>query len=149
MSTVHPLKLAALDAEDLKVLSAHVQDAVVKVGDIRWSPTTGHFILPMNRFAWERTSSRVRRESDQRRRAVLQFDRVRSVKANGVVPQDKQAVISILALLFDPLDTPGGSVTVICSGQASFRLDVEVIEARLTDLGAVWSAGMRPKHRAR
>ncbi len=149
MSTVHPLKLAALDAEDLSVLSAHVQDAVVKVGDIRWSPTAGRFIVPINRFAWERTTSRVRRDSDQRRRAVLQFDRVRSVKANGIVPQDATAVISILALLFDPSDTPGGCVTVVCSGQASFRLDVEVIEARLTDLGSAWSAGMRPKHRAR
>jgi hypothetical protein len=149
MSTVHPLKLGALDAEDLAVLSAHVQDAVVKVADIRWSPTAGHFIMPMNRFAWERTTSRIRRESDQRRRAVLQFDRVRSVKASGIAPQDREAVISVLALLFDPVDPPGGALTVVCSGNASFRLDVEVIEARLTDLGSAWSAGMRPKHRVR
>lgn len=149
MSTVRPLKLAALDEEDLRVLSAHVQDAVAKVGDIRWSPTSGHFIVPVNRFAWERTSSRYRRGDDQRRRAVLQFDRVISVKAAGVVPHDKDAVVSILAVLFDPVDAPAGIVTVVCSGDASFRLEVECIEARLTDLGSAWSAGMRPKHRVR
>jgi hypothetical protein len=141
-----PLKLAALDAEDLAVISAHVQDAVAKVGDVRWLPAGGHFVMPMNRFAWERTAARSRREPDERRRAVLQFDRVRSVRATGITPSDSDAVVSVLALLFHPTDPPGGVVTIVCSGGASFRLDVEVVEARLSDLGAAWSAGMRPKH---
>ena len=61
--------------------------------------------------------------------------------------EDKEAVVSVLAVLFDPVDAPGGVVTIVCSGDALFRLEVECIEARLTDLGSAWSASMRPQHR--
>ncbi|MCF3933941.1 DUF2948 family protein [Acuticoccus sp. M5D2P5] len=145
---MRPLKLYALDLDDLTVISAHVQDAVVKVADIRWSPTSAQFSLPMNRFAWERTSARkTRREGDQRRRSVLHFDRVRSVRATGIGPNEKDAVISILAIVFDPGEAPGGAITLVCSGDTAIRLEVECIETQLTDLGAAWSASMRPNHR--
>ncbi len=148
MSTIRPLKLYALDEDDLAVLSAHVQDAVVKVSDSRWSPTTQQFSIPMNRFAWElSTARRTRREGDQRRRAVLHFDRVRRVRASGIGPNDRDAVLSVLALVFEMGESPAGVVTVVCSGGIAFRLDVECIEAQLTDLGAAWSASMRPTHR--
>ncbi|MEM0909295.1 MAG: DUF2948 family protein [Pseudomonadota bacterium] len=146
MSLIRPLKLAALDEEDLKVLSAHVQDAVVKVGEIRWSATTGHFIVPMNRFAWEETQKPRSRKTNQRRQAVLQFDRVRKVSASGVSAREKDTVLSILAIAFTPGDPPSGTVTLACAGESTLRLEVECIEARLTDLGAAWSASMRPKH---
>lgn len=147
MSTLRPLKLFALDEEDLAVLSAHVQDAVVKVADIRWSPAMHQFTLPMNRFAWERTiGRRTRRASDQRRRAVLHFDRVQTVRAAGVGPNDRDGVLSLLSVLFRATDTPAGVITLVCSGDAAIRLDVECIEAQLTDLGAAWSASMRPSH---
>jgi len=150
MSSTTPLKLAALDADDLSVVSAHVQDAVVKAADIRWSPKTGTFLMPMNRFAWEMAQGPRRRAADQRRRAVLHFDRVQRVRAVGVVPDDKDAVLSVLAVTFaqPDADSPAGTITIVCAGDAALRLDVECIEARLTDLGAAWSASMRPKHRA-
>ncbi len=150
MPETRPLKLAALDAEDLSVVSAHVQDAVVKAADIRWSPQTGTFLIPMNRFAWEATQTPRSRGADQRRRAVLHFDRVRRVRATGVTPGDTEAVVSILAITFAPdaPESPSGTVTLVCAGDVAFTLDVECIEVRLTDLGAAWSASMRPKHRA-
>ncbi|MEM9223303.1 MAG: DUF2948 family protein [Pseudomonadota bacterium] len=144
---MRPLKLAALDEEDLEVMSAHVQDAVIKVADIKWTPTAGTFILPMNRFAWEEAQRPKRRASNQRRRSILHFDQVTRVRAQGVSARDKDAVISILALLFEASDdAPAGTVNLICSGETILRIDVNYIEARLTDLGAAWGASMRPKH---
>lgn len=146
MSLNDPLKLVALDEEDLKIVSAHVQDAVLKVGDIMWSPRAGTFIVPMNRFAWEETQRPRQKRTNQRRRAVLHFDNVRAAKSTGVAAGDKETVLSILAVLFDPADAPSGTVNIVCSADVVLRLEVEYIEARLTDLGSAWSASMRPKH---
>lgn len=148
MSPIQPLKLAALDEEDLKVLAAHVQDAVVKVADIKWSATTGAFLLPMNRFAWEMSAAAIRRANNQRRRAVLHFDKVKRVQASGVSADDKDAVLSILTVVFEPgPEPPAGTISIICAGETTLRLEVEYIEARLSDLGAAWAASMRPEHR--
>jgi len=142
-----PIKLVALDEEDLAVISAHVQDAVVKAGEIEWSPSRKQLTLAMNRFAWERTvGRRQRRETDQRRRSVLHFDRVEAVRSTGFAPGDNDAILSVLAVVFEEGEAPAGTVTVVCAGDAAIRLDVECIEAQLTDLGAAWSASMRPKH---
>ncbi|MBJ3777773.1 DUF2948 family protein [Acuticoccus sp. 2012] len=145
---MRPLKLFALDEEDLGVLSAHVQDAVVKVGDIKWSPRAGQFTMPMNRFAWERSvGRRTRRQDDQRRRSVLHFDRVTRARSAGLVKGDRDVVLSLLAVVFEETNTPAGVVSIVCSGDAVLQLEVECIEAQLTDLGATWSASMRPNHR--
>ncbi|WP_226574648.1 DUF2948 family protein [Acuticoccus sediminis] len=143
----HPVKMFALDDEDLTVVSAHVQDAVAKVADIRWSPADGHFAIPMNRFAWELTADRKsRRRGDERRRAVLSFARVKRAQVTGVAPGDKETVLSILAVVFEEGETPAGTISIVCSGDVMIRLEVECIEAQLTDLGGAWSASMRPKH---
>ncbi|MEM8663325.1 MAG: DUF2948 family protein [Pseudomonadota bacterium] len=147
MALIRPLKLAALDEEDLGVLSAHVQDAVVKVVDIKWSPAAGTLILPMNRFAWEETKKGKRRANDQRRRAVLHFDRVTRVRSHGINTAGKDDVISILTVHYEVTEAPAGVISLVCSGDAAMQLEVECIEARLTDLGAAWSASMRPQHR--
>ncbi len=147
MSSKDPLKLVALDEEDLKIVSAHVQDAIVKVADILWSPREGTFIVPMNRFAWEETQGSRRRSGNQRHRSVLHFDKVRAARSIGVTPGDPEAVLSVLAVLFAPGDAPAGAINIVCSGDVTLRLEVDYIEGRLTDLGAAWSASMRPKHR--
>ena len=135
------VKLAAMDADDVAVLSAHVQDAVAKLGDVRWRPSERRFLVEMNRFAWE-AGGRER----QRRRAVLHFDHVTRVRALGATSAQRDEVVSILAVVFEPTEAPAGVVTVVCSGDVAFRLDVECIEVRLTDLGAAWAASMRPRH---
>ncbi len=146
-SSPHPVKMFALDEEDLAVVSAHVQDAVAKVAEIRWSPADGHFAIPMNRFAWELTAGRTRRRAgDERRRAVLSFARVKRAQVSGVAPGDQESVLSILAVVFAATDAPAGVVTIVCSGDVAIRLDVECIEAQLADMGGAWSASMRPKH---
>lgn len=146
-STSTPLKIAALEADDLPVISAHVQDAVLKVADISWSQDDARVILPVNRFAWESATSR-RGKDDERRRAVLQFDKVTRFQAQGISPTEKDAVLSVLAVLFHAgEEAPAGTISIVCSGAAVLRLKVDVVEARLTDLGSAWSASNRPNHR--
>ncbi|MEM8856296.1 MAG: DUF2948 family protein [Pseudomonadota bacterium] len=150
MSSPKPLKIAALDEKDLNIVSAHVQDAVLKVGEVIWSPKQRQLIMPMNRFAWENTLDRkARRKGYERRRSVLHVDKVSGVQSSGIVLTDKTAVLSILTVVFDPLELPGGHINIVCAGDAMLRLEVECIEVRLTDLGGAWEASMRPKHPVR
>lgn len=139
------LKLAALDEEDLTVVSAHVQDAVVKVGDLVFQLREKRFAVALNRFAWE-TKPRMFRRLHERRRSMLVFDRVLGVQTVGIDRARPEEVLSLLAIAFEPAAAPAGHVELVFSGDATLRLEVECIEARLSDLGAVWEASSRPRH---
>ncbi len=140
------LKLLALDEDDLKVVSAHVQDAVTKVGDLQFLPAAKRFVMPMNRFAWEAKSGFLRRHNE-RRQAVLHFDRVLGAKTSGIRRDKPDEVLSLLALSFVPINAPAGLVELIFSGGGTIMLDVECIEARLADVGGAWRAVARPVHK--
>ncbi|MEJ1161773.1 DUF2948 family protein [Prosthecomicrobium sp. N25] len=136
------LKLMALDAEDLKVVSACIQDAVLKVGDLRWQARDKRFVVAMNRLAWE---EQPETGTCQRRRACLHFDRVLSVKSSGV-PKDRPGeVLCLLAVTFSETDAPAGMVDLVFAGGGAIRLTVECLEAQLADLGAAWAARL-PAH---
>ena len=141
------LKLVALDQEDLAVVSAHVQDAVMKVEGLEYARGPKQFALTMNRFAWETASGGVRSDNE-RRQSVLSFGRVLSVKVSGLDPRSKNEVLSLLAIRFLPGEAPAGLVELDFAGNATIRLEVECIEARLTDTGGVWRASSRPAHKA-
>ncbi len=141
------LKLAALDEQDLAVISAHVQDAVMKTGDLEYLPARQRFVLPMNRFAWE-VKSGLFRQRNERRQSVLHFDRVLGAKTSGIARDRPEEVLSLLAISFVPLQAPAGLVELIFSGGGAIMLDVECIEARLADLGGAWQATSRPLHKA-
>lgn len=145
MDVSAPLKLVALDEEDLAIVSAHVQDAVLKVRDISWSPAEKRFALAMNRFAWERAIGRPR-SNFERRRTVLHFDRVESVKASRIRRDAPDAVLELLAATFHSTDSPAGVVTLAFAGGGAIRLEVECIEAQLADLGAAWQTKAMPAH---
>lgn len=145
MQPAAPLRLAALDEEDLAVISAHVQDAVLMVGDLHWTPASHRFTLAMNRFAWE-AGPAGRAKSWQRRRAVLQFDRVLAAQAQCIRRDRPDAVLELLAVTFEPTDAPAGHVVLAFAGGGSLRLAVECIEARLADLGAAWQTKALPVH---
>ena len=140
-----PLKLCAVDEEDLAVLSAHVQDAVLKVGDMVHLPQEGRFAVAMNRFIWEKAAD-GKRKAFERRRSVLSFDRVRSVRSSRIDRKRLDAVLELLAVSFETADTPAGKVTLVFAGGGAVQLDVEVIEARLADLGAAWATSAKPEH---
>lgn len=139
------LKLVGLDAEDLAVISAHLQDAVAKVADIRWQPADNRFMMVMNRFVWDEPQASGAR-AHERRRAALHFNRVVQVRSTGIPRDDKDAVLALLALQFEETDAPAGAVTLVFAGGGAIRLDVECIEAQLADLGAAWATANRPDH---
>ncbi len=139
------LKLVALDERDLEVVSAHVQDATVRVGDIEYRAATKRFAVAMNRFAWE-TKKGFIRPKYERRRSILHFDRVLSAKLFGISRDKKDDVLELLAVRFAAAQDPVGTIELTFAGNAAIRLEVEVIEARLTDTGAAWEASSRPIH---
>ena len=140
------LRLIALDAEDLAIVSAHVQDAVLRVADINWLARGKHFVLGMNRFVWEAVSGGSWRKRDyQRRRAALHFARVSRVQSIGI-DRHSDAVLELLAIRFEPVDSPSGDVVLDFAGSATIRLSVEVLEIELTDLGPAWSTPVAPRH---
>ena len=135
------LKLLALDTEDLEVISAHVQDAVVRVPDMGYARGDRRFALLMNRFAWEEGG-----KTRQRKRAALHFDRVNDVKVAGIDLNAVDGVLELLALRFVETDAPAGTVELDFAGGGTVRLSVECLEARLQDLGAAWAAKAVPEH---
>jgi hypothetical protein len=145
MNAPDRLKLQAIDEEDLAVLSAHVQDAVLKVGDLQYLPKEKRFALAMNRFGWE-----VDEDGDthQRRRSALVFDRVTAAQCSHLRRDRPDAVLELLAVSFEPTDAPAGYVTLHFAAGAALRLEVECIEARLADLGPAWATAAKPCHDA-
>lgn len=141
------LKLVALDEDDLSIISAHVQDAVMKTGELGFEKGQKRFVVPMKRFAWEKEKKGFfRRMLPERRLSVLHFDRVQAVKSAGIDAKKPDEVLSLLTVRFFPGEAPSGTVELIFSGEATIRLEVECIEARLSDLGAAWQASARPRH---
>ncbi len=140
------LRLIALDAEDLAVLSAHVQDAVLKIGDMGWMPREKRFLLAMNRFAWDALAGSRRKRAYQRRRAALHFARVESIRSVSIDRASSETVLELLAVRFERREEPSGDVVLDFAGGPTIRLTVECLEAQLTDLGPTWSTPYGPRH---
>ena len=134
------LRLAALDQEDLGVISAHMQDAVLTVAGIAYKAQRRQFALVANRFAWDDANLR------QRRRTGLHFDRVTAVRTLRIRMTEKDAVLSLLSVEFTPTEAPAGDIVLTFSGGGSIRLTVECIEAQMRDLGPAWPASSTPHH---
>jgi hypothetical protein len=138
------LKLVALDKEDIEIVSAHLQDAVVKATDIHWRPAENRLVIALNRFDWE--AAQANPPQFRRRRAALRFDRVSACKCREVSAAAKDQVLNLLAIVFEETDQPAGVVTLTFSGGAALRLDVECLEAELADLGPSWVTECCPAH---
>ena len=138
------LKLTALDADDLSVISAHMQDAVAKVGDIRFLREKQKFSVLANRFAWDAVGGA--KQSYERRRSGLQFARVRAARSSGIPQNAETGVLSLLSIGFEPADPPSGTITLNFAGGGTIKLEVECIEAQLDDLGPAWATPHLPAH---
>ena len=138
------LKFVVLDEEDLEVVSAHLQDAVVKVSDVLWRPREKRLVVALNRFDWE--SAQADQPQYRRRRSALRFERVLSCKGRDVSPASTDGVLNLLAVEFSPADEPAGFVMLTFSGGAALRLEVECLEAELADLGPSWTTAVCPAH---
>ena len=138
------LKLIAFDNDDIEVVSAHLQDAIVKVSDILWRPEENRLVVVLNRFDWE---AAIGAEPHYyRRRAALRFERALALKCRNLSPKNKDAVLNLLAVEFEQTNAPGGVVTLVFSGGAALRVEVECLEVEIADLGPSWKAMACPKH---
>ena len=136
------LRLLAQDVEDVEVISAALQDAVTKVGDIAWDSHGRSLTVALNRFRWERTG----RIGAERVRAALQIGSVLGVRARRIRREPKDAVLELLALEFSPGDAPGGAVMLRFAGGADLEARVECLDVVLADLSQPWPARHAPKH---
>lgn len=137
------LKLLAMDAEDLACLSAHLQDALVRVGDLAFLPGKRRFAFVGSRFDWTAAAGGRR----ERCCAGVHFEGVRRVRHQRVARERPDAILELLALTFEPGSAPPeGVIRLIFAGGAAILLDVECVEARLCDLGPRWDVKGCPSH---
>jgi hypothetical protein len=127
------LKLIALDADDLAVISAHVQDARVQTADIIWRQDEKRLVIGLSRLDWEQTLAG--RAEPRRLIAALRFDRVLACKSRSIDMTRPETLLELVGIEFHPDEAPGGSALLLFAGGGVLRLDVECLECQLTDLG--------------
>ena len=144
-----PLRLMAVDAEDLKVVSALVQDAVFPASEIRWTPTDRRFAILLNRFRWEDADGATTRRRDfERVQAVLMVEGVQGVQSQGVRKGDADTVLSLLSVEFDGSDDGAGRVIFNLAGDGAIACTVDALEIVLKDVTKPYVAPSRkaPSH---
>ncbi len=140
-----PLRLKALDADDLQVVSALVQDSVLPASEMTWSRKDGRFGLLLNRFRWEDPATT---RSAERVQSVLCIENVMKVRSRDVPQGDKDMVLSVLAIGFEPGEDGTGTVKLILAGDGEVEIEVEALEVLLRDVTRPYGApsGHAPQH---
>lgn len=144
-----PLRLMALDAEDLAVISALVQDAVFPITEMKWEPGRRRFALLINRFRWEDVEKAARRRRPvERVQSLLVVSDVQKVQTQSVDRGEKDLVISLLSIAFEPGDDGTGRVVLTLAGDGAIALDVEALDVVLQDVTRPYAAPSRhaPRH---
>ena len=136
------MQLLADDADDLGVISAALQDAVCTIGDIRFEKGPRQLTIAMNRFRWEGGAGKA----GERVRAAVQLGGVLDVKAKQLRQDAPKAILSLLAVSFEPGEAPGGAVTFAFAGGGELRAEVECIDAVAADVSQPWPTRNRPAH---
>ncbi|MFN3522633.1 MAG: DUF2948 family protein [Phenylobacterium sp.] len=133
------LKLLAEDADDLAVVSAALQDAVTRIGDIGFEPKARRLTIQFNRYRWEAGGG-------ERVRSALQLGSVLRVQARRLRREAPSAVVELLAVSFEPGKAPGGAVVLSFAGGGDLRCEVECLDAVLADISEPWPTPRTPKH---
>ena len=137
------LSLFAEDEEDLEIVSAYLQDAIVRVGEIAYLPKSRRFALLANRYCWECDDAA---NAGSRKLAGVHFDGVIGAKSTHIKQNSPDAVLQLLAVQYTPASGEGGVVDLCFAGGGCIRLEVEIIDASLRDLAGPWQAQARPAH---
>lgn len=133
MTAAHPRhRMVALDADDLAVVSAHVQDAEVRTADIIWRQAERRLVVGLRRLDWDEALDGV--PSPRRLLAALRFDRVLACKTRNIDPDAPDAELYLIGIEFHETDAPSGSAMLLFSNGAALRVDVECLECELADL---------------
>lgn len=136
-----PLNLLAEDQDDLGVISAALQDAVAKVGDIAYEPRGRRLTIAFNRYRWEAGGR-------QRVRSALQIGGVMGLQQRKIRRDRRDAVVELLAIGFEPGEAPGGVLTLTFAGGGDLRAEVECVDAVLADVSQPWPTPRAPVHDA-
>ena len=141
-----PLNLGAFDADDLRVISALVQDAVFPASEMAWQARDRRFALLLNRFRWEDQGRD--RHGPERVQSLLVFDNVERVASQGVPRGDGDTVLSLLTIDWQPGAAPGGAIELQLAGDGAIRLEIEALEVSLRDVTRPYRApsGRVPRH---
>ncbi len=134
-----PLRLRARDVEDLAVISAMVQDAIVPLGDMAFLAEERSFVLALNRFRWE--AEHAAGKGGERVHAGLRFDRVRKVQLRGIDRRNRGQFLELLAVAYDK-----GTVMLHFAGGGLIRLLVDDLVCALEDFDEPWPTVWRPRH---
>lgn len=141
-----PLYLAALEPDDLTVIAALVQDAVFPITEMTWQPKLRRFALLVNRFRWEDRDAADRAgRAYERVRALLVVGEVTRVASQGIDRHERDTVLSLLDLSFEPGPDGTGRVLLTLAGDGAVALDVEALDVTLKDVTRPYAA---PAHKA-
>ena len=139
------LKLIARTEEDIKVVSAHLQDSIASVSDIANLKKNKIFLMQLNRFMWEDVEKGVFRKN-KRIRTVLKFENVLKVVSKNINQQKKDNFLDFLAIETIKMPDNNYEMKITFAGDSIVRLIVEVLEVSLDDQGEAWETKNKPKH---
>lgn len=143
-----PLHLGAADADDLRVLSALVQDAVLSVADIAWDRGARRLVLLLNRFRWEDPAIAEGRVPAERVRTLLRIEDAMAVRSDGIDRTDGDTVLSLLAIDWRAGTDGSGELRLVLAGDGQIAVTVESINLDLRDVTRPYAApsGKVPRH---
>lgn len=140
------LKLIAKTDDDLKVISAHLQDSIVDIKNIAHLKKNKIFLMQLNRFMWEDVEKGVFRKN-KRIRTMLKLDNVLEVNSRNIRQKSKDEFLDFLAIECQRMPDKNYEMKLIFSGDSIIRVITEVIEVILDDQGAPWDTKNKPKHK--
>ena len=141
------LKLIAKTEEDLRVVSAHLQDSIASVSDIANLKKNKIFIMQLNRFMWEDVEKGVFRKN-KRIRTILKFENVLNVLSKNIDQSKKKKFLDFLAIETNITPDNNYEMKIIFAGDLVIRIISEAIEVTLDDQGEAWDTKNKPKHKA-
>ena len=143
---VKNLKLIARTEDDLRVVSAHLQDAIVNIADIANLEKNKIFLMQMNRFMWEDVEKGVFRKN-KRIRTILKFENVIRVRSKNIKQSKKDKFLDFLTIESNKMPDNNYEMKIVFSSDLIIRVISEVIEVTLDDQGEAWDTKNMPKHK--
>jgi hypothetical protein len=141
VSGEQPLKLRAIDIQDLAVVSAFLQDSIANVSEMAYLPEQRLFVLAVCRFRWERAVSPSPEQIFERVSCAITINDVDTPKYRGFSLKDRHRTMPLLAITFDAAE-----VTLTFGGEAAVRLPVTGLDLRVEDFGKCWPTKTKPEH---
>jgi len=139
------LKLSAISSEDLRVISAHLQDSITQVKYIAHLKKNRIFLVQYNRFMWEDVEKGVFRKN-KRVQSILRFENVLSAYSKNLNQKNKDRFLDFLAIESKLLSDKSYEINLHFAGDILIKINSEVIECFLEDQGEPWDTKNKPKH---